>query len=90
MKTIKVLDIQDYIHLVCVKDLTIDCNQYRLYIVYKAMDPKYGYCTQHKKCIAKYGDMSSVLCQVRDLYIHNVQYRPIDYILAWNKQYYNS
>ena len=87
MKTIKVLDICDYVHLVCIKDLTTNCNPYRLYLVYRSLD-KYGYPANHKKQLAAYQDFASVICHVKDLYLSGIQYRPIDDILTWNRQYY--
>ena len=88
MKSYKVLDINYYIRIVCIKDIDENKNNpFRLFLVYRAID-KHTYPTQHKKLIAKYGNMESVLCHIKDLYMSGIQYRPIDDILAWNKAYY--
>lgn len=86
MKT-KVLDIREDLHLVCVKDSSKKYPVFRLYLFYLAKD-RYGYWTEHKKQIAVYGDMHSVICHISDLYKAGMQYKPVDTILAWNKQYY--
>lgn len=87
METHKVLDICDYIHLVCIKiDNETELNPYRLYIEYPVKN-KYGYYTTHKKQIAKYGNMASILCMVKDMYIEFMQHKSINQILAWCKEY---
>lgn len=83
----KVLDINDSLHLVCIKDRSGRFVVYRLYLFYPAKD-KYGYCTEHRKQLAAYGDMHSVICHISDMYKAGMQYKPYDIILAWNKQYY--
>lgn len=83
----KVLDINDSLHLVCIKDRSGRFAVYRLYLFYPGKD-KYGYCTEHRKQLASYGDMHSVICHISDMYKAGMQYKPYDIILAWNKQYY--
>lgn len=87
MKT-KVLDINDNLHLVCIKDSSRKYNPYRLYLFFPAKD-RYGYPTEHRKQIAEYGDMHSIVCHVSDLYKVGMQNETHDRVLAWNKQYYN-
>lgn len=87
MSKIKVLDISEYIRIVCTRDTGININPYRLYIVYKSID-RYGYPAEHKKQVARYQDMSSILCMVKDLYTSGIQFKPIDSIIAWCKRYY--
>lgn len=66
----KVLEINDSIHgLVCVRCNNEKYNPYRLYLVYPDKD-KYVYPTRHRKQLAVYGDMASVICHIRDLYIY--------------------
>lgn len=86
---IKVLSITDSkYHFICIKDTTTNCNPYRLYISYPAQD-RYGYYTRHKKCIAAYEDMCSILCHIRDIYLYSgFEHKDMDYILAWNDSYY--
>ena len=86
MKT-KVFEMKDTIHLVCINDRTGKYAAYRLYLLYPGKD-KYGYCTEHRKQLANYGDMHSVICHVSDLYKAGMQHKPYDIVLAWNKQYY--
>ena len=89
-KYTKVLSINDSIcGLVCVRCNAEKYNPYRLYLVYPDKD-RYGYPTRHRKQLAVYGDMTSVICHIRDLYQYGgFQYKGISDILAWNKQYYN-
>ena len=93
MKTQKVLDLCCGIHLVCIRTLSVNghypANPYRLYILYHARN-RHGYPTQHRKCIAKYGDMASILCMIKDMYIDYVQDLQIENVVAWCKQYYGS
>ena len=86
MKT-KVFEMKDMIHLIGILDTTGKYNVYRLYLVYPGRD-KYGYMTEHRKQLATYGDMHSVICHVSDIYKTGMQYKPYDMILAWNNQYY--
>ena len=90
MKTYKVLDIDYFVRLVCIKQFgNYANNPFRLYIIYRTTDENH-YPKEHKKLIAKYGDMESVLCHIKDMYLSGIQYRPIDDILAWNKDYCNA
>ena len=86
--TTKVLEIKDYLHLVCIKDSN-NKNPYRLYLLFHEKD-RYGYWTEHKRQLVSYGDMHSVICFIADLYRAGIQYKPVDIILAWNKQYHNN
>lgn len=86
MKT-KVFEMREDLHLACIKDRTGKFTVYRLYLFFPARD-KYGYCTEHKKQLAAYGDMHSVICHISDLYKAGMQYKPYDVVLAWNKEYY--
>lgn len=88
-KTMKVFDVQDNIHLICIKNNMAANNPYRLYLIYNARHETYGYYTQRRKCIAQYGDMASILCHVRDMYVNGIQYRSVPDIIAWNKEYYH-
>ena len=85
-KTTKVLEIKDYPHLVCVRH-NGSVNPYRLYLFYPGKD-KFGYSTEHKKQLAAYADIHSVICHINDMYKADVQYKTADMILVWNKQYY--
>jgi len=85
--TYKVLDIHDHINLVCIKNCNARYNPYRLYLIYPAHD-KYGYPTKHRKQLAQYADMTSIICHIKDLYLNSVQYKSVEQILSWNKQYY--
>lgn len=89
MAKFKVLDVKDYIHLICIKDNAANTNPYRLYLVYNAKHETYGYYTERKKLIGKYGNIQSILCHIADLYNYNVQYYPVHDIIAWNQKYYN-
>jgi len=93
MKTQKVLDINSKIHLVCIRILSVNgyylSNPYHLYLLYNARD-KNGYLTQHRKCIAKYHDMTNILCIINDMFANCVQESPTDRIIAWCKQYHGS
>lgn len=86
MKT-KVFEMKEDLHMVCIKCRTGKFTVYRLYLFFPARD-KYGYCTEHKKQLAAYGDMFSVICHIFDLYRAGMQYKPYDIILAWNREYY--
>ena len=86
MKTMKVLDINCFIHLVCIRHVG-DVNPYRLYAVIYEKD-KYGYTTPHRKLIAKYGNFESVLCMINDLYMSGLQHCTNTELLSWCKQYY--
>lgn len=88
-KHTKVLDINDSIHgLICIRCNDEKYNPYRLYLVYPDKD-RYGYPTRHKKQLAVYGDMSSVICHIRDLYTYGgFAYNSTSEILRWNKNYY--
>lgn len=86
MKT-KVLEMNDILHLVCILDKTGRFNIYRLYLFYPGKD-KYGYMTEHRKQLACYGDMHSVICHVYDMYKAGMQHKTYDIIIAWNKEYY--
>lgn len=88
MKTMKVFDINCYAHIVCIKHIG-DVNPYRLYAVCYERD-KYGYTVPHKKLIAKYADITSCLCMVKDLFVTGVQHEPYSVLLAWCKHYYGS
>lgn len=88
MATYKVLDIHDRIHLVCTYTQNAT-DPYRLYLTYKSYDSTKGYTATHKHLIAKYADMTSVICMIKDIYINYVQNKPIDQVLAWCKHYYN-
>ena len=88
MKQFKVLDIHDYMHLVCIRVIgEKDPNPYRLFMVYYSIN-KDGYTTKHKKLIAKYADIVSVLCMVKDMYINNVQHMTYTEAFTWCKTYY--
>lgn len=91
MATKKVLDICDKIHLFCTCTYSEnEANPYRLYFEYYALDlNKHPYPTKHRKCIAKYGDIGSVLCMIKDIYTHNIHHRPSAYIISWCKAYYD-
>lgn len=83
----KVLSITDsIINLVCIRDNSSKYNPYLLYLVYPAKD-RYGYPTKHKKLLIKYGDMTSVIHHIRDLYVFGFPYKTVSEILAWNKAY---
>lgn len=87
MKTCKVLDIDYFVRLVCIKNIgTSEKYPFWLYLIYKTID-KYLWPTQHQKMLAKYDNMESVLCHINDMFDSGIQYRPIDSILAWNKEY---
>ena len=86
----KVLDIIDRIHLVCILDNTGKFSVYRLYLVYNARHETYGYYTERRKQLAKYGDMASVLCHVKDMFVYGIQYKSVPDIISWSDKYYNS
>lgn len=86
MKT-KVFEMKDRIHLIGILDTSGKFNVYRLYLVYPGQD-KYGYYTEHRKQLATYGDMHSIICHISDMYRSGIQYLPHEDIIAWNKQYY--
>lgn len=85
-KKVKVLEISERIHLVCIKDLTVPINPYRLYLYYPAKD-RYGYPTEHRKELTRYEDFPSVLYHIRDLFTENRMYLSPDAIIAWNNRY---
>ena len=88
MTTYKVMDLKHFIHLECVRiENNRTSNPYRLYLIYSGKTD-YGYYTKRRKQIAAYSDMVSVLCMIKDMYAANIQYQPIDGIIAWCKQYY--
>ena len=84
--TMKVLDIADSIHLVCIKHISSNSNPYRLYIVYSQQN-EYGYYTKRRKQLAAYGNMASVICHIKDMYVNDVHLNSIDFIIKWNKAY---
>ena len=84
----KVMSITDSIcHLVCIRDYYAKYNPYLLYLVYPAKD-RNGYPTRHRKLLAKYGDMTSVACYIRDLYLFGFVWKTVSEILAWNESYH--
>jgi len=87
-KKVKVLEMSERIHLVCIKDFTVPINRYRLYLYYPAKD-RYGYPTEHRKELSRYEDFQSVLYHVSDLFAENRIYLspPTDSIIAWNNRY---
>lgn len=89
MKTMKVLDINCFVHLVCVKHIGT-VNPYRLYAVIYEKDKTGYYTVPHKKQIAKYGDIESVLCMIKDLFMSGIQHKTDPELLSWCKQYYGS
>ena len=88
MKTMKVLDINCFVHLVCIKHIG-NVNPYRLYAVIYEKN-RYGYTVPHRKQIAKYGNFESVLCMIKDMFMSGIQHKTDSELLAWCKQYYNS
>ena len=90
-KQFKVLDICEGIHLVCIRyTISEDPNPYRLFLVYNARHETYGYYTERRKQIAKYGNIESVLCMIKDLYIAGIQYCSVPNVISWCDRYYNS
>jgi hypothetical protein len=87
MATHKVLSIHDHpFYLECVRN-SKTVNPYLLYILYPGTD-RYGYPAKHRRKLAAYGDMHSIICHVNDLYRYGFPYRGIDKILAWNREYF--
>lgn len=85
----KVLEISGSFNcLVCIRDNTKQYNPYYLYLVYPDKD-RYGYPTRHKKQLAVYGDMTSVICHIRDMYVYGgFLFKGTSDIITWNKDYY--
>lgn len=92
---IKVLDIDDGMHLECIKvcpktDEKQPYNPYLLYIVYYAPTRSgYGY-SKHRTLMAKYGDILSILCMIKDMYLNGVDAYPTNTIINWSKSYYHN
>lgn len=82
----KVLEISDYIHLVCIKYNNDDYNPYRLYLFYPDKD-RCGYPTEHRKELTRYADFQSVICHIKDLFIRNYPCFAVNNIIAWNNAY---
>lgn len=91
---IKVLDMTSGLHLECIKVCPKagekeTVNPYLLYITYKAPTRSgYGYST-HKKLVAKYGDMISILCMIKDIYLEGIDTYPVNVAIDWCNKYYN-
>ena len=81
----KILDIRHGMHLECIYiNYNKEPNPYRLYLVYNGRN-KYGYYSECRKQLAKYGDFCSVICHVKDIQI--AAGWPVDDIIAWNDKY---
>ena len=90
VKQYKVLDTCDFVHLVCIKRTDPEeVNPYRLYIVYSGRNEQYGYYTEKRKQVAKYADMASVICMIKDLYINGMEHKPVSEVISWCERYYN-
>lgn len=93
MRKMKVLDIKDSVCLECYKLMPVSgekqpINMYRVYIVYNAATRyNYGY-SKHRKQIAAYDDMISVLCFIKDLYLYCIGIMPINQIIDFCKKYH--
>ena len=88
-RTVKVLDVIDTIRLSCFLETDSETGDrtYRLVLFVPGKD-RYGYRTEHRKTIAKYADMASVLCMVRDIYCYYIYDKPYDDIISWCAAYY--
>lgn len=88
---VKVLDINDRgFHLECIEirpksGEKIPVNPYLLYIVYHA-PTRYGYgYSKHRKLLKKYGDFTSVLCHIKDIYLYGMDRMPVNVIAEWSR-----
>ena len=88
----KVLEINDGMHLECIKLYAQSgehqTNPYRLYVLYNAHD-RYGYPAIHRKQIAAYGDLFSVVYMIHDMFRAAVNDSPASEIILWCKAYHN-
>ena len=76
MKSVKVLDIREGgIRIICLRT-NYKVNPYRVYRV------DFG----HRRQIAKYGDFTSVMCFVKDLYIYGADVLTMPQLVDWAKQ----
>lgn len=89
MATYKVLDMNDRIHLISTYTQNAT-DPYRLYLTYRSYDSVKGYSVKHKHLIAKYADMTSVICMIKDIYLSGIQNDYTEKVLAWCKHYYNN
>lgn len=84
----KVLEITDSIlALECIRDNESNRNPYSLYLVFPDYD-RNGYPTRHRKCLASYGNMESIVCHIRDLYIAGFSSMSKAEVLAWHKEHF--
>ena len=76
MKTQQVLGIREGgIHIICLKT-SYSVNPYRVYRI------DFG----HRCQIAKYGDFTSVLCYIRDLYFFGANSLTMTELVNWSKE----
>ena len=92
---VKVLDVFDGFHLECIKICkkageSEPVNPYRLYITYNGRTKNGLFYSKHRKQIAAYGDLISVLCFIKDLYLNGIDCQPINYVISWSREYHNS
>ena len=89
----KVLDITSGLHLECFKICPKlgekePLNPYLLYITYKA-PTRCGYgISTHRKLIAKYGDMVSILCMIKDMCLEGIDTYPVNVAADWCNRYH--